>query len=205
MKRSWTSHYDHPVPEPFSFPETSLDRIFVGTVASHPSWVALSFDDEDTTCRQLNDRVNRFAHGLRSLGVAKGDRVALMLPTSPVYPMAAVAVHKIGAVIVNVGVMTKGPEFAGILQATGARVLVTLDVFLPNIHTALAAAGVQHLILHSVSGIEQKLPPSPSPPCRRRRRRRNRRRGSRTGGCSPATWRGWMRKVTSLSSTAGTT
>ena len=159
MNRPWTSHYDHPVPEPFTFPETTLDRIFVSTVASHPGWVALSFNDEDTTYRQLNDRINRFAHGLRSLGVEKGDRVALMLPTSPVYPMAAVAVHKIGAVIVNIGVMTKGPEFAGILQATGARVLVTLDVFLPNIHTALAAAGVQHLILHSVSGIEQKLPP----------------------------------------------
>ena len=143
MNRPWTSHYDHPVPEPFTFPETTLDRIFVGTVANHPDWVALSFNDEDTTYRQLNDRVNRFAHGLRSLGVAKGDRVALMLPTSPVYPMAAVAVHKIGAVIVNVGVMTKGPEFAGILQATGARVLVTLDVFLPNIHPSLAAAGVR--------------------------------------------------------------
>ena len=164
MNRPWTSHYDHPVPEPFPFPETTLDRIFAGTVASHPDWVALSYNDEDTTYRQLDERVNRFAHGLRSLGVGKGDRVALMLPTSPVYPMAAVAVHKIGAVIVNVGVMTKGPEFAGILQATGARVLVTLDVFLPNIHLALAAAGVQHLILHSVSGIEQKLPPLAVPP-----------------------------------------
>ena len=159
MNRPWTSHYDHPVPEPFPFPETTLDRVFAGTVASHPDWTALSYNDEDTTYRQLNERVNRFASGLRSLGIGQGDRVALMLPTSPVYPMAAVAVHKIGAVIVNVGVMTKGPEFAGILQATGARVLVTLDVFLPNIHLSLAAAGVRHLILHSVSGIEQKLPP----------------------------------------------
>lgn len=159
MNRPWSDKYDHPIPELFTFPETTLDRIFVGTATRHPEWVALSYDDADTTYRQLNDRINRFAHGLRSLGVAKGDRVALMLPTSPVYPMAAVAVHKIGAVIVNIGVMTKGTEFAGILQATGARVLVTLDVFLPNIHTSLAAAGVEHLILHSVSGIEQKLPP----------------------------------------------
>ena len=51
MNRPWTSHYDHPVPEPFTFPETTLDRIFVGTVASHPDWVALSFNDEDTTYR----------------------------------------------------------------------------------------------------------------------------------------------------------
>ena len=32
MDRPWTSHYDHPVPEPFTFPETTLDRIFVSTV-----------------------------------------------------------------------------------------------------------------------------------------------------------------------------
>ncbi len=159
MNRPWAKHYDQPVPEPFTFPETTLDRMFVAAVASHPDWVALSYNDEDTTYGQLNERVNRFAHGLRSLGVAKGDRVALMLPTSPVYPMAAVAAHKIGAVIVNIGVMTKGPEFAAILRATGARVLVTLDVFLPNIHTSLAAAGVEHLVLHSVQGLEKKLPP----------------------------------------------
>ncbi|MHB8894946.1 MAG: AMP-binding protein [Candidatus Geothermincolia bacterium] len=159
MNRPWTDKYDHPVPEPFSFPETTLDRIFVSTAASHPDWVALSYNDEDTTYGELNERVTRFAHGLRALGVQRGDRVALLLPTSPVYPLAAVAAHRVGAVIVNIGVMTKGPEFVEIVRATGARVLVTLDVFLPNIHTSLAATGLEHLILHSVSGLEQKLPP----------------------------------------------
>jgi len=41
MSRPWADKYDHPVPEPFTFPETTLDRIFAGTVASHPEWVAL--------------------------------------------------------------------------------------------------------------------------------------------------------------------
>ena len=71
MDRPWTTHYDHPVPEPFSFPETTLDRIFVGTVASHPNWVALSYNDEDTTYAQLHQRVNRFAHGLGLSGWQK--------------------------------------------------------------------------------------------------------------------------------------
>ena len=60
MNRPWSDKYDHPFPDPFTFPETTLDRIFRGTVASHPGWVALSYNDEDTTYRQLNDRVQAF-------------------------------------------------------------------------------------------------------------------------------------------------
>jgi long-chain acyl-CoA synthetase len=164
VNRPWSDKYDHPVPEPFTFPESTLDRVFAATAARHPEWVALSYNGEDTTYAQLNERANRLAHGLRARGVAKGDRVALLLPTAPAYPLAAVAAHKIGAVIVNIGVMTKAPEFVEIARATGARVLITLDVFLPNIHPALAAAGIEHLILHSVSGLEQRLPPLAVPP-----------------------------------------
>ncbi|HEY6000610.1 MAG TPA: AMP-binding protein [bacterium] len=159
MSRPWQDKYDHPVPEPFTFPETTLDRVLAATAAAHPDWVALSAGDDNTTYAQLDERATRVAHGLRALGIAKGDRVALMLPNAAAYPLAAAAAHKIGAVIVNVGAMTKGPEFAAIARATGARVLVTLDVFLPNVHGALAASGIEHLVLHSVSGLERQLPP----------------------------------------------
>ena len=163
MSRPWHDKYDHPFPEPFTFPETTLDRIFAATAAAHPDWVALSAGDDDTTYAQLDERATRLAHGLRALGIVRGDRVALMLPNAPAYPLAAVAAHKIGAVVVNVSAMTKGPDFAGIVRATGARILVTLDVFLPNVHEALAASGIEHVVLHSVAGLERQLPPPAVP------------------------------------------
>jgi long-chain acyl-CoA synthetase len=159
MDRPWLKYYEQTVPENFIFPETTLDRIFMNTVAKYPGWIACTYNDEDITYQQLNERVNRFAHGLISLGVKKGDHVALMLPTSPAYPIAAEAIHKLGAVIVNIGVMTKGNDFTAIFRASGAKILLTLDIFLQNIHMSLAGAGVEHLILHSVFGLEKKLLP----------------------------------------------
>jgi long-chain acyl-CoA synthetase len=159
MNRPWTKYYDQSVPEKIIFPETTLDRIFMDTVIKNPNWIAYSYNDEDTTYKELNDRVNRFARGLISLGVKKGDHIALMLPTSPVYPIAAEAIHKLGAVIVNIGVMTKGSDFTAIFRVSKAKILVTLDIFLQNIHSSLADAGVEHLILHSVFGLEKKLLP----------------------------------------------
>ncbi len=159
MDRPWTKYYDKSVPENLIYPETTLDRLFMNTVSKHPQWIACTYNDEDITYKQLNGRVNRFARGLISLGVKKGDHVALMLPTSPVYPIAAEAVHKLGAVIVNIGVMIKGNDFAAIFRASGAKILFTLDIFLQNIHLSLADAGVEQLILHSVFGLEKKLLP----------------------------------------------
>jgi long-chain acyl-CoA synthetase len=162
MDRPWIKYYDQAVPDKLIFPETTLDRIFVNTVINHPDWIAYTYNDEDTTYKELNDRVNRFAHGLISIGVEKGDRIALMLPTSPTYPMAAEAVHKLGAVIVNISVMTKGSDFTANFRASGAKILITLDIFLQNIHLHLAEAGVEQLILHSVFGLEKKLVPLPA-------------------------------------------
>ncbi len=159
MDRPWTKYYDKSVPENFIFPETTLDRIFMNTVAKYPDWIACTYNDEDMTYMQLNERVNRFARGLISLGVKKGDHVALMLPTSPVYPIAAEAIHRLGAVIVNIGVMIKGADFTAIFRASGAKILVTLDIFLQNIHLSLTDAGVEKLLLHSVFGLEKKLLP----------------------------------------------
>ena len=163
MDRPWMRHYDQPVPQPFTFAETTLDRLLARTAAEHPDWVALSHDGADTTYGELAVRANRLAHALRALGLRRGDRVALVLPTSPVYPVAAAAAHANGAAIVNFSVMAKGLELRETLRAVGARILITLDVFLPNVLPALAGSGVEQLVLHSVQGLQKQLPPPPVP------------------------------------------
>jgi long-chain acyl-CoA synthetase len=164
FERPWSRHYDREVTQPLLVPDVTLDQLLTATAAAHPAWVATSYADQDMTYGQLEERANRFANALRAIGVAKGDRVALLLPNSPLYPIAAYAVHKLGAVIVNIGVMIKGPGLAAITRLTGARVLATLDVFLPAIHGALPASGIEHLIVHPVAGTEKQLPPlAPTP------------------------------------------
>ena len=64
-------------------------------VAYH--WVGEPGDTRTITYRQLSDDVNRFANGLRSLGVEKGDRVAIYMGMVPELAVAMLACARIGA------------------------------------------------------------------------------------------------------------
>jgi acetyl-CoA synthetase len=60
-------------------------------------WVGEPGDTRTITYRELSDEVNRFANGLRSLGVEKGDRVAIYMGMVPELPIAMLACARIGA------------------------------------------------------------------------------------------------------------
>lgn len=64
-------------------------------VAYH--WVGEPGDTRTITYQQLSDEVNRFANGLRSLGVGKGDQVAIYMGMVPELPIAMLACARIGA------------------------------------------------------------------------------------------------------------
>ena len=64
-------------------------------VAYH--WVGEPGDTRTITYQELSDEVNRFANGLRSLGVDKGDRVAIYMGMVPELPIAMLACARIGA------------------------------------------------------------------------------------------------------------
>ncbi|GAC1649709.1 MAG: acetate--CoA ligase [Herpetosiphon sp.] len=79
------------------------------------------------TYAELNREVNRFAHVLRSLGVVKGDRVAIYMPRSPEQAIAMFATAKLGAVhTVVYGGLSVEALLARISDAE-AKVLVTAD------------------------------------------------------------------------------
>lgn len=157
MNRRWTAQYDQPIGEPLDYPEIPLQELLGRTARAHPGWVATSFNDIDMTYGQLDQRSNQFAWALRELGVLPGDRIALLLPNSPTYAIACYGVFKAGGAVVNANVMTRGPELSRILSHTGARVVVTLDLFLGGVLEGTAQSSVDHIIFHSVFGAERTL------------------------------------------------
>ena len=81
------------------------------------------------TYAQLEKEVNKFANGLKSLGVVKGDRVMLYMPMIPQLPIAMLAIAKIGAIhcIVFSGFSSGGLN-SRIMDAE-AKVVITVDGF----------------------------------------------------------------------------
>lgn len=102
--------------------------------ASLPDGVAIQFEGEPITYSALNRQANRVANGLQEVGVARGDRVAIMLPNIPEFVYSFVGISKLGAVAVPFNTLYKGGEILHILRDSGAKVLIALTNFAPMIN-----------------------------------------------------------------------
>ncbi len=90
--------------------------------------------DEEITYRQLNERVNRVANGLKELGVKKGDVVSVYLPNCPDYYYVWFGIVKLGAVFGPINAMFKGDEVRHVLSDSGAVALITTEALLDTIN-----------------------------------------------------------------------
>ncbi len=114
-----------------------------------PDKPALVFEGKTYSYRQLDETVNRLANGLRTLGVEKGDRVALFLPNIPEFVFGYYAAQKIGAIAVSVNAMLKRHEVKYIVNDAGANVLLTaaslrqevVDADLPELKHVIITEG----------------------------------------------------------------
>ena len=96
----WNQHYDKEVPYTLDYPDITLYEFFEKAVKESPSQTATLFFGAKITYGKLGRLVDRFAAALAGFGVRKGDRVALILPNIPAYPIAHFAVMKLGAILV---------------------------------------------------------------------------------------------------------
>lgn len=80
---------------------------------------------QDWTHLQLNRSANRFANALLSLGVERGDRIALLLPQGPATAIAHIATYKLGAVTVPLASLFGRDALKYRLSDSGAKLVVT--------------------------------------------------------------------------------
>lgn len=139
--------YRWQVPEDFNIAELCCRRW-----ASDPERIAILFDDEDGKDRavsyaELQCDANRLSNLLRSLGVAGGTRVAIVLPQRPEVAVAHIACQQLGAISMPMSVLF-GPEALSYrLQDSGASVLIVDGAALPNVDAVRAdCPDLKHLI-----------------------------------------------------------
>jgi len=157
MKKPWLNLYDKDVPSELVYPEVTLPELLITTASKTPEYIATTLNDIDLTYGEINDRVNGFAHALHSLGIKKGDRIALILPNSPTYVIAFYGAMKIGAIIANINVMYHGDELKNLISNSNAKIVVTLDIFVQNVLNIVKETSVENIIIHSVMGMEKTI------------------------------------------------
>jgi acyl-CoA synthetase (AMP-forming)/AMP-acid ligase II len=98
-----------------------------------PNTIALQDSERAFTYPETNRRVNKLAHSLVSLGLDKGDKVAVLLENSIEIVEVYLATAKTGLVIVPINFRLVGPEVEYIVNNSDAQALIVHDEFTPTV------------------------------------------------------------------------
>ena len=94
-----------------------------------------------------------FAAYLQSLGLAAGDRVAVMLPNVPQYPVAVAAILRAGYVVVNVNPLYTPRELEHQLKDSGAKAILVLENFAHVLQQVLQAVPTRKIVLTALGDL----------------------------------------------------
>jgi len=163
-QKSWHRHYDYCVPPTINYPRITVPDLLQIPANAYPDRPALLFSGRKITFWELRRLVLRMANALGGLGIKKGDRVGLQLPTCPQYLIAYNAVLSLGGIVVNLNPLYTVEELSGTAHATGMSSLITSDMSLGTARILAEAAGIKRVIITRVSDFTMGGPGSDAVP-----------------------------------------
>ena len=148
MQRPWLAHYPAGVPADIpldAYP--SLVALMRDSFERHRERPAFKFMGSALTFGELDTLSRAFAAWLQQQGLQRGDRVAVMLPNVPQYPVAVAAILRAGFVVVNVNPLYTARELEHQLKDSGAKAIVILENFGATLEACIASTPVKHVVL----------------------------------------------------------
>ncbi|MGS0684797.1 long-chain-fatty-acid--CoA ligase [Nakamurella sp. GG22] len=125
--KPWLSSYAPGVPAQIVPPTQTLVEMIQESVRRYGQHIAVDFFGATTSYERLGEQIERAANGLRSRGVRRGDRVALVLPNCPQHVVAFYAVLRLGAVVVEHNPLYTESELRHQFADHGATIAVVWD------------------------------------------------------------------------------
>ena len=147
-ERPWLKAYPSGVPADIDDSQyQSLVALMEEGFEKYRDRVAYSFMGKDITFGQTDKLSLAMAAYLQSLGLAKGDRVAIMMPNCPQYPVAVAAILRAGYVVVNVNPLYTPRELEYQLKDSGAKAIFIIENFANTLEECLTGTPVKHVVL----------------------------------------------------------
>src|SRR2546423_8846315 len=147
VERPWFARWPADVPRSLDYPDIAVQELLRRTAREHGDRPALTFYGKTLTYRDLDAAVDRFAAGLRKIGVKAGDRVSLLLPNTPHFMVAFFAVLRAGAIVVQTNPILTPRELEVLWNDAGVETVVALDLFWHNLSKAKAGTQVQRVVV----------------------------------------------------------
>jgi long-chain acyl-CoA synthetase len=151
MDKVWLKHYPAGVPATVKtdvYP--SLIALLEESFKKHRDLPAYKFMGKTITFGQVDDLSRAFAAYLQSLGLSRGDRVAIMMPNVPQYPVAVAGILRAGFVVVNVNPLYTPRELEHQLQDSGAKAIVIVEVVAATLQQVIDVVPTKKIVLASM-------------------------------------------------------
>ncbi len=148
QERIWLKNYPEGVPADINPDQyRSLVGLMEESFARYADRTAYSFMGKSVTFAQTDQESRAMAAYLQSLGLQRGDRVAVMMPNVPQYPVVVAAILRAGMVVVNVNPLYTARELEHQLKDSGARAIIIIENFAATLQKCIAQTGVEHVVL----------------------------------------------------------
>ncbi|NTJ64716.1 long-chain fatty acid--CoA ligase [Agrobacterium rhizogenes] len=148
VKKIWLASYPDIVPAELpTLEHASLAELLEESCARYADRPAFTSMGKSITYRDLDMQTRKIAAWLQSLGLQKGDRVAVMMPNVLQNPIAAYGILRAGLVVVNVNPLYTPRELEHQLRDCGAKAIFVLENFAHTVEQVLAHTDVRHVVV----------------------------------------------------------
>lgn len=153
--RPWLSQYPPEIPATLDLQEATVQNYLKQTAEKFPEKVAIHFMGKELTYKQVYNYAKKLAAYLQSLGIEKGDRVAIMLPNTPQSIISYYAILMAGGIVVQTNPLYMERELEYQMKDSGAKAIITLDILFPRVSKVIANTDLENVI---VTAIKDYLP-----------------------------------------------
>jgi long-chain acyl-CoA synthetase len=151
QKYVWLKHYPKGVPYEIN-PDryTSLLELMDEAFRKFADLPAYANMGKHLSFRELDILSRQFGAYLQSLGLQKGDRIAIQMPNLLQYPVAMFGAFRAGLVVVNTNPLYTPREMEHQFRDSGAKAIVILANFAHNLQKVLPNTGIKHVIITAI-------------------------------------------------------
>lgn len=151
----WHKHYPSEIPTHIKYDQKPLQDFLIQSAMRYNQKKALHFKGKEMSFQDLFSEAKKMANYMQSLGLEKGDKVAIMLPNCPQSVISYYATLLAGGVVVQTNPLYKERELEYQMKDSDATFIVCLDILLPRVTNVRGNTSLKHTI---VTGIKDYLP-----------------------------------------------
>ena len=153
--KPWLDLYPTEIRKTLDYERIPLQEYLTRAGTKYPEKTAIHFLGKNISFKEFYESSLKFANYLQSIGIQKGDRVAIMLPNCPQNAIAYFGILFSGAIVVQTNPLYTERELKYQLIDSGAKAIIALDILYPKVSNVIKETKLEHVI---ITGIKDYLP-----------------------------------------------